>query len=170
MQDSEHRPVTVGETATYSVGATGASPLTYQWQKNGTDIPGATSESYTTPVTTLADDGALFTVTVSNVTGNVTSSPATLTVFPPVIITQDPLDQTIIHLDPVTFTVGATGPPPLAYQWQRNGVDIPGANDVSYTIPQAAIEDDGTQVLRVRVSGCDDCRVGQSGRAVQPGR
>jgi Immunoglobulin domain len=76
--------VTVGQTATFTVVATGTSPLNYQWQKDGTAIAGATSASYITPVTTLADSGTQFTVTVNNSVGNVTSSPAVLTVTNPV--------------------------------------------------------------------------------------
>ena len=72
--------VTVGQTATFTVVATGTAPLSYAWRKNGTAISGATAASYTTPATTSSDTGAQFTVTVSNVAGNVTSNPATLTV------------------------------------------------------------------------------------------
>src|SRR5437879_3336311 len=72
--------VSVGQTATFSVGAAGTPPLTYQWQKNGADIPGATSSSYTTPVTTSADSGTMFRVVVTNTAGSVTSNSATLTV------------------------------------------------------------------------------------------
>jgi len=64
------------------VTASGTAPLSYQWQKNGVNIAGATSASYTTPVTTTADSGSTFTVVVSNSVGSVTSSTATLTVNP----------------------------------------------------------------------------------------
>ncbi len=70
----------VAATASFSVVATGTAPLSYQWKKNGTAIPGATSASYTTPTIAAADGGAVFTVTVSNAVGNVTSNGATLTV------------------------------------------------------------------------------------------
>jgi hypothetical protein len=72
--------VTVGQPATFLVTATGASPLSYQWQKGTNQIPGATSASYTTPATTLSDNGAQFSVVVSNSNGSVTSNAATLTV------------------------------------------------------------------------------------------
>src|SRR5215471_10432211 len=87
-----NQAVTVGQTATFTVAATGTAPLTYQWQKNGAAVSGATSASYTTPVTTSADNGAQFVVVVSNSTGSVTSSASTLTVsasaVPPSITTQ----------------------------------------------------------------------------------
>lgn len=72
--------VIAGQTATFSVTATGTAPLAYQWSKNGTAISGATAASYTTPATTSADNGANFTVAVSNSGGNVTSNAAALTV------------------------------------------------------------------------------------------
>ncbi|MFN8012057.1 MAG: hypothetical protein U0P81_11720 [Holophagaceae bacterium] len=69
-------------TATFTVTATGTAPLAYQWKRNGADIAGATSASYTTPATATTDNGATYTVTVSNSAGTVTSSAATLTVNP----------------------------------------------------------------------------------------
>ena len=74
--------VTAGQQATFSVTAAGTTPFSYQWYNNGTAIGGANSASYTTPITTTADSGAQFTVAISNVTGNVTSSNALLTVNP----------------------------------------------------------------------------------------
>lgn len=75
-----NQTVSAGQTATFMVTATGTAPLAYQWQKNGTNISGATSTSYTTPATTSADSGSKFDVVVSNTAGNVTSNSATLTV------------------------------------------------------------------------------------------
>jgi hypothetical protein len=62
------------------VAATGTAPLTSQWRKNGAAISGATSSSYTSPATISSDNGAQFTVLVSNSAGSVTSNAATLTV------------------------------------------------------------------------------------------
>jgi hypothetical protein len=74
--------VTEGDTATFSVTAEGSAPLSYQWKRDGANISGATSASYTTPAAVLADSGAKFTVVVSNSEGSVTSAEATLTVEP----------------------------------------------------------------------------------------
>jgi hypothetical protein len=81
--------VEVGQTGTFSVTATGAATLTYQWFKNGVAISGATSTSYTTPPAVMGDSGSIFTVTVSNAVGTVTSNGATLTV-------QQPLAKSLI--------------------------------------------------------------------------
>src|SRR5260221_7833835 len=72
--------VTAGQTATFTVVASGTAPLSYQWQKNGVNISGATVASYTTAVTTTGDSGSTFDVVVSNTDGRMTSSAATLTV------------------------------------------------------------------------------------------
>jgi len=75
-----NQSVTAGQTATFSVVASGTAPLGYQWSKNGTAISGATAASYTTPATTSADNGASFAVTVSNAAGMAASTPAMLAV------------------------------------------------------------------------------------------
>jgi hypothetical protein len=74
--------VTQGTPATFTVAATGTAPLQYQWRKSAANIAAATSPTYTTPATTVADNGAMFDVVISNSAGSVTSSPATLTVNP----------------------------------------------------------------------------------------
>ena len=70
----------VGGTATFTVVATGSTPLSYQWLKGGVPITGATSATYTTPAVAMTDDGAMYSVQVSNSAGKITSSAAKLTV------------------------------------------------------------------------------------------
>ena len=72
--------VTSGQTASFSVAATGTAPLAYQWKKNSVAIGGATSSAYTTTATTSSDSGAQFIVVVSNAVGSATGIAATLTV------------------------------------------------------------------------------------------
>lgn len=71
--------IPMGLAGTVVVVATGTG-LQYQWSRNGAPISGATGSSYTTPLTVFSDTGALFTVTVRNSAGSVTSTPALLTV------------------------------------------------------------------------------------------
>ena len=89
--------VTAGQTATFTVAASGTAPLSYQWQKNGADIAGATAASYTTPATTSADSGATFNVVIENSAGTVTSSTATLTVGAPTATSK--IDVVTYHYD-----------------------------------------------------------------------
>ncbi len=69
----------VGGTATFNVTATGTPPLTYQWQRAQTNLPGATAAAFSISPVTLADAGE-YRVRVSNAFGSVTSDVATLTV------------------------------------------------------------------------------------------
>ena len=110
--------VTLGQTATFSVTATGTGAVTYQWYENGVAIPGATSSSYTTPPAAGSDNGAIFTVTVSDSLGSVTSAPAMLTVQSPLAKSLVPSSSTppynsSVMLVPTfsdgTAVIGSTG-------------------------------------------------------------
>jgi len=146
--------VAAGQAATLivsiSISASGAGTLAYQWQKDGVAIAGATQASYSIAAAASADAGS-YAVVVTNDAGSVTSAPAVLTVASvtgvPVVVVQ-PASQTVALGASVTLTVSvtvlATGSGALAYQWRRNGVAIPGASAVSYTIPIARAADAGS--------------------------
>jgi hypothetical protein len=88
----------VGQTATFTVTATGDPTLTYQWRLGGSNISGATSASYTTPTLAIGDNGGVYSVVVSNGSGSATSSNATLTVTA----------CTLTFTEPIGGFVGAT--------------------------------------------------------------
>ena len=149
-----NQAVNAGQTATFSVVASGTAPLSYQWRRNTTNISGATASSYTTPATTSADDGAKFDVVVSNSAGNITSAQATLTVSSAPVapsVTTQPVNQTVSAGQTATFSVVANGTAPLTYQWQKNGSAITGATAASYTTPVTTTADSG-ELFRVVVS------------------
>src|SRR5260370_2646329 len=77
-----NQTVTAGQTASFTVAAGGTAPLSYQWQKNGANMGGANSASYTEAGTATGDSGSTFQVVVSNTVGTVTSAAAALTVNP----------------------------------------------------------------------------------------
>ncbi len=85
----EDKTVSKFQTATFTVAATGAGPLSYQWQKNNVNIAFATNASYTTPQVILGDDGTQFRCNVSNPYGSVYSNPATLHVIPAINVIQN---------------------------------------------------------------------------------
>src|SRR4029079_13585738 len=60
-------------------------------------------------------------------------------------IGQQPVSQSVPAGSAVTFEVRASGDAPLNYQWQRNGVNISGANASIYTINSATTADNGAQ-------------------------
>ena len=81
-QQPASQSVVAGASATFAVTATGDAPLSYQWQRNGTDIAGAGSSTFTLGTALLPDQGFAFTAKVSNAAGTVISSTATLSVQP----------------------------------------------------------------------------------------
>ncbi len=115
--------VTEGQAASFSVAATGDAPLAYQWQRNGSDIVGATATSYTIAATVLGDSGAAFRAVISNAAGTATSNAATLTVVmavPVLTITSQPVATTVVAGTPASFSVAATcSAGTLGVQWQR---------------------------------------------------
>ena len=59
------RRVAVGQSATFSVAASGTAPLSFQWQRNGANIAGATSSSFTIASVATSDNGAMFRAVVT---------------------------------------------------------------------------------------------------------
>ncbi len=136
--------VVSGGTASFRVLASGTG-LVYQWQRNGIDIPGANLPVYRLSPASISDSGASFRVRISNAAGTVTSAEATLLVTPTgtPTITQQPSDTLVLIGRSATFRVTVTGDQPLAYQWRRDGQDIPGATGAAYTLPVATAADNG---------------------------
>src|SRR5438132_2692492 len=140
--------VTAGQPASFSVTATGTAPLTYQWKKNNVAISGATSSAYTTAATISSDNGAQFTVVVSNAAGSATSSAAMLTVSAAAVapsITMQPPGQTVTAGQPASFSVTRARTAPLSYQWKKNNVAISGATSSAYTTAATISSDNGAQ-------------------------
>jgi hypothetical protein len=120
--------VTVGQTASFSVAVTGTAPFSYQWQKNGSVISGATSSSYTTPPTTDADNRALFMVIVSNSAGSAISNAATLNVADPtgVAVQVNPTSATVALGSTQQFAPTVTGSSNTTVTWTVSGAGCSG--------------------------------------------
>jgi hypothetical protein len=130
-----------GGSATMAVAANGSGPVAYQWLKNGMPLAGATA-AVLTLTNLVAEDGASYSVAVSNPLGTVTSDAATLTVLGVPVITTQPAATTGVVGGTASFSVVAGGSG-LRYQWLRNGVAIAGAVAASYTTPALALGDSG---------------------------
>ena len=103
-QHPANRTVSVGQSASFTVAASGAPPLSYQWQRNGATISGATSATYTLPTTTPTDSGAQFRAVVTNASGSATSNAATLTV----VANQPPVPTIITPAAGAMYSAGTT--------------------------------------------------------------
>jgi hypothetical protein len=141
-----NQTVATGQTAQFAVLVSGSATPAYQWKKNGSDIPGATAFSYTTPAAATTDSASSFTVVVSSGSTSVTSSPATLTVVAPSVptIVTAPLAQTVAAGQSAQFSVVANGSPVLTYQWRKAGTNIPGALGAVYNTPPLQTSDSGS--------------------------
>jgi hypothetical protein len=150
--------VVVGDTATFSVGASGSTPLYYFWQVNGTLISGATGPTYSLTNVSFADSGNVFNCVVSNAIGTATSANAQLTVVngTPPIIFGPPDNQWAAAGGPVVFSIFAFGSPTLAYQWQHAGTNLVGATNASYAFTVATNSSGTYSVIVTNAFGAAD--------------
>ncbi len=145
--------VSVGEDAKFTVSALSVAQATYQWQRNGQNINGATQATYVLENAQGSDNNATFSVVVTNPSGSITSAAAKLTVkdagpaIEKPVITEQPQNQAIQVGESATFKVAGTGNP--TFQWKRNGQEIPGATQSTYTITQAQEGDSGAKFCAV---------------------
>lgn len=151
VQPPQSLTVAAGDAAIFTASVAGSAPLSYQWNHNSVPIPGATKPSLTL-LSTTADDAGDYSLTVTNDAGSITSSAATLTLdLTPVVpvVRQQPFSQTVAPGGTATFTVRASGTPPYAYQWRRNGVVLPGSTAATLSIPNVTLNAAGHYTVDV---------------------
>ncbi|MGZ5568571.1 MAG: immunoglobulin domain-containing protein, partial [Limisphaerales bacterium] len=130
----QSQTVTAGTSASFSVAASGTTPLSYQWFFGASQIGGATTSSYSIANAQAGNVGS-YSVVVTNVAGTTTSGSALLTVTPaPPSITTQPQNQAVGQSSTATFSVVATGTTPLFYQWRFNNGAINAATSSSYSV------------------------------------
>jgi hypothetical protein len=110
-------------TATFSVTASGTVPLSFQWWFNGLVLPAQTNSSLILTNVQAANAGN-YAVVVTNSYGSVTSAVATLTVWLPSSIIQPPQSLSVMWGANAFFSVIATNPQPMKYQWWFNGTNL----------------------------------------------
>ena len=141
-QSPRDKTVVEGGSALFTVGVSGTPPLSYQWMRDGVDLPGATGDSLSLATVAVSDAGA-YAVRVSNAAGSVPSQSAVLTVTVPAQVSAAGQDLVISVGQPLNLTVNASGTPPLTYQWYRNGILIDGATAPSFSVASAQLGDSG---------------------------
>ncbi len=145
-QQPQSLTVTQGQSATFTVTATGTPPLSYVWHRS----PPASIidwEPIELPSISLSNaqptHAGNYYLVVSNASGSVTSSVATLTVLTPPVISQQPQSQTVTNCDTATFSVAAMGTEPLSYQWRRDDLPLAGQTNTTLTLSNAQPPDAG---------------------------
>jgi predicted secreted protein len=163
--------VTVGQSASFKVAASGTLPPTFQWQistdggngwsnlTEGSGFSGVTSSNLMVNNTTIDQSADQFRALAINAFGTVSSKAATLTIDSPASVTglsassgnstvNNSGNLTVSANSSVTFSVAATGNA-LKYQWQLNGKNISGATKATYTIAKAGAASDGNYTVSV---------------------
>lgn len=119
-----NQTVIQSNNATFTASVSGSPLPVIQWQRNGTDISGATSTTLVVPnVQYPADNNAVFSIIATNTAGKTTNF-ATLTVIVPPAITLQPTSLTVTNTQSASFTVTASGVPGPTFQWFKNNSPI----------------------------------------------
>lgn len=150
LQDPISANKQLGESVTFTVVAESDTPMTYQWQKDGVNIVGATSDTYTIPVIGVGDLSHNYRVIVSNDIGGAVSAQARLQTGSGPFIYTNPISATKFTGDQYAFKVVAIGSGDLSYQWFKDGTSISGAITDTYNIQSIQVSDMG--VYKVEVS------------------
>jgi alpha-tubulin suppressor-like RCC1 family protein len=134
---------------TFAPAFLGASPMSCQWLKNGTNLPGGNRASLTIPDVQWADAG-LYQLVVSNIFGTARSAEAQLTVtdLTP-FFDEQPTSLTVFQNSSPTFEAVVSGYAPMAFQWQFNGTNIPWATNTAITLTNAQFSNEGPYSLIV---------------------
>lgn len=138
----------INSSITFGVTAIGNN-IKYQWQKNGTNIPGADSNIFS--IGSLRNsDGGIYRVIVSNPCGSVNSNVARLDIGDSVFVKSLPQSQSVCPGSNVSFKIDAVGRS-LTYVWKKNGVIIIGQTTNTLSISNVSGND--SAIYRVEVSG-----------------
>ena len=137
-----------GTQVSFSVSALGSPPLSYQWFRNGTNLVAGTNvsgagASTLTLSNVVGGESGAYTAIVSDPYGHAISAAANLVVIDP-FITNQPASLQIAAGQPAVFNIGVAGTAPLAFQWRKDGTNIPGATAATLSLPSAQATDAGS--------------------------
>ncbi len=145
----QSRAAPTNGSASFSVAACGTPPFRYQWFFNGTNIAGATNGTLTLSGLTLADSGE-YSVEVGNAAGPILSTPATLWVQLPPLISSQPQGTNVVRDQPAWFGVQAEGTAPFSYQWRLNGTNVSGQTNLFLLLPAVRADQAGNYNVLVQ--------------------
>ncbi|HEY5911826.1 MAG TPA: immunoglobulin domain-containing protein [Verrucomicrobiae bacterium] len=142
-----------GTIAVFSGLAQGTPPLTCQWLRNGvplqnSDAVSGAQSSLLSLAGVFGSDQGDYSLVASNASGSITSSVAPLKVVDPVVTSVYYVSYANLG-DNATISVNATGSPPLAFQWFKNGAPLAAATSSAFTLTNLQASDIGTYSVRV---------------------
>lgn len=137
--------ITAGDPILLNVTASGEGQINYQWQKDGSLIPGASSASFYLATSNTKDAGS-YRVVVSNASGQVYSNFVNVWVnepVPPIAITSQPESLSVPLGVDTSLSVGASGGGFIGYQWRKNGIAIANATSSNLAFSSVTAADSG---------------------------
>ncbi len=135
----------LGDSVTFTALVSGTEPLSYQWQHNGIDISGATSNSLTLSGISESDRG-VYDLVVTNRCGRFSTASTTGSVTLTLNTNVSATSITNLILCPgerAVFATAASGTPPYAFAWYKDDLMLPGQTDASLTLPSVTPADAG---------------------------
>jgi hypothetical protein len=140
-----------GSDVNFAVGVQSAAPLTYQWARNGIDLPGQTGPMLNVTNVQFLNlfEPENYTVAINNRFGSTTVY-FTLVVLRDLLITQGPQGQSAFVGSSVQLAVTAEGTSALTYQWTKNGTALAGATNATLIVSNATLSDSGSYSVVVR--------------------
>jgi len=146
----QSQTVLLGQSASFSVAASGTPNLKYQWYLNGSSLGGGAAQNPTLTFSAAGTNNAgNYTVVVNNNYGSATSAVVTLTVNVPAAITTQPGSQTVALRQSASFSVVAAGTPPLSYQWSFSGSPLSGATNAALSLTNVWTNSAGSYLVVV---------------------
>ena len=143
----------VGQPFAFSVTVTnGDGPFTYQWQHSGTNLPGATSATYS-DASAMASDAGTYSVTVTGPFGNAASFSASLTVLVPPTINAQPQSAVVAVGGAASLSVTNTGDMPVGYQWFKDGAMLAGQTNQALSFASFQFTNSGSYQVVVTNAG-----------------
>ena len=137
-----------GQPFQLTVVASGAPPLSFQWYKNNTLIPGATNATYSVASASVTNSGSYY-VYVQNTAGNTNSAAATVSILTSApYFTVLPQPAMVWAGVPSSLTAVANGSWPLYYQWYQNNVLLAGQTNASLYLADPETGNAGNYSLR----------------------
>lgn len=141
--------VLLGQSATFSVTATGTGPLSYQWYFGILPVLLGGNSSTLTVANILVTSLGSYYVVVKNNWGSATSVTVTLGMATAVAITTPPQNQQVLQGQDVAFSVACSGSGPLGYQWNFNGAPIDGSTGSSLIMTNVQTSQAGSYSVTV---------------------